>query len=353
MSAPPDSERSILFPAFIAALWMLHPLSVASVAWVAEQKNTLSAVFALASAIAFTRSLVSGRAAPYVLALLLFALSLLAKAAFVGLPLILLVMIWWRLGRVPKREAVRLAPMLALSIVFSITAIWFQARHVAQIGNNAGPVVVRILRAGWAVWFYLWKMIAPVGLTPIYPRWDIDPTKPLHWLPLIALVAVIGAILLSRRRAWIAMMLAGLLLLAPIIGLANSSFFRLSYVADHWTYPALMVFAVAVGCIIAKLPRATQMPAAIAIVLILLPLTWRRAAAYHDTLALWQDAVRKNPSSYAIYTNLAWAYVDANELPQALEAAERAAQLAPDEPEVQQTLAAVRRRAEAKDDAAK
>src|SRR5690242_21010042 len=45
------------------------------------------------------------------------------------------------------------------------------------------------------------------------------------------------------RSAWIATSLAGLLLLAPVVGLANSSFFRLSYVADHWTYPALMVFA--------------------------------------------------------------------------------------------------------------
>ncbi len=348
--------RTLAFPTergaliwFIVALWMLHPLSVASVAWVSEQKNTLSAVFALASAIAFTRSLISNRPAPYILALLLFALSLLAKAAFVGLPLILLVMIWWRLGRVPKREVIRLAPMLALSIVFSITAIWFQARHVAQIGNDAGPILIRVVRAGWAAWFYLWKMIAPIRLTPIYPRWRVDPTNPLHWLPLIALIAVIAAILMSRRRGWIVMMLAGLLLLAPIIGLANSSFFRLSYVADHWTYPALMVFAVAVGCALARSPRKTQTSVAIVAVVILLPLTWRRAAVYHDTLSLWEDAVRKNPTSYAIYTNLAWAYVDANELPQALIAAEHAAQLAPDEPDVQQTLAAVRRRAEAED----
>jgi hypothetical protein len=342
-----SSGKSLIW--FIVAFWMLHPLGVATVAWVAEQKNTLSAVFALGSCIAFTHGLLSNRRAPYFLALLLFALSLLSKAAFVGLPLALLVMIWWRFGRVPRREWIRLSPMVALSIGFSAVAISFQARHVAQIGNDAGSMLVRIVRSGWAVWFYLWKMVVPVGLTPIYPRWSVDPTNPFHWIPLIALIGAFVAIFFSRRRDWIAMTLIGLLLLAPVVGLANSSFFRLSYVADHWTYPALMVFAVAVGYLVSRLPRRAQTPLALAILLILLPLSWRRAAAYHDTLSLWEDAVRKNPTSYAIYNNLAWAYMEAGDVSDALVAAQHAAELAPNEPDVQQTLIAAKRRAEAED----
>jgi hypothetical protein len=280
----------------------------------------------------------------YVLSILLFALSLLAKAAFVPLPLVLAVLIWWRFGRIPRREWVRLSIMLLVSICFSIVTIYFQAHHVEQIGNDAGPILTRIVRAGWAAWFYLYKMLVPIGLSPIYPRWKVNAMNPAHCLPLVALVGALLATWATRKRGALALMVAGLLLLAPVMGLANLSFFRFSYVADQWTYPALVAFSIAVAFAISRLPQAAQIPVGVAIVLILLPLTWQRASKYHDTLALWEDAARKNSTSYAIYNNLAWAYIDAGRSDDALAAAQRAAQLAPDEPDVQQTLEAATRR---------
>jgi hypothetical protein len=374
-----------------AAIWMLHPLNVATVAWVSEQKNTLAAVFALTSCIAYTKTMLVDRStdedchpersegsrepsrhpisrssaslrmtfSAYTLALFHFALSLLAKPSFVALPLILLIMIWWRFGRVSRRQIAQLIPMFIVAIASAVVAIWFQARHVEQIGNDAGPIITRIARAGWAVWFYLGKMIAPVHLSPIYPRWAVDPTRPLHWAPLAALIVVVVGIALARRRGLIALVLIGLLLLAPIVGLANSSFFRLSYVADHWTYPALMVFALAVAWVIERIAfgtsrSGTEVPpparqwhlsaTVLVIALALASLTWRRSRAYHDTLSLWQDAASKVQNNYAIYNNLAWACLDAGRAHEALTAAERAAQLAPDEPEVRQTLTAARLR---------
>jgi hypothetical protein len=374
------------------------------VAWVSEQKNTLAAVFALTSCIAYTKTMlvdrstdedchpersegsrepsrhpISGSSASlrmtfstYTLALFLFALSLLAKPSFVALPLILLIMIWWRFGRVSRRQIAQLIPMFIVAIASAVVAIWFQARHVEQIGNDAGPIITRIARAGWAVWFYLGKMIAPVHLSPIYPRWAVDPSRPLHWAPLAALIVVVVGIALARRRGLIALVLIGLLLLAPIVGLANSSFFRLSYVADHWTYPALMVFALAVAWVIERVMRrdshsGTQLPlparqwhfrlrraqssraTVLAFILVLASLTWSRSRAYHDTLSLWQDAASTVQNNYAIYNNLAWAYLDAGLVNEAVSTAERAAQLAPDEPEVQQTLASARQRLQARD----
>ena len=38
-------------------------------------------------------------------------------------------------------------------------------------------MLTRIVRSGWICWFYVFKMLAPIGLTPIYPRWTIDPTR--------------------------------------------------------------------------------------------------------------------------------------------------------------------------------
>ena len=150
-----------------------------------------------------------------------------------------------------------------------------------------------------------------------------------------------------RNRGVKAIVLSGLLLLAPIMGFANLSFFRLSYVADHWTYPALMVFSVALAYAVARLPRRMRLPLSAALLLILCSLTWQRAGKYHDTLSLWEDAARKNQTSYAIFTNLAWAYLDAHRVSEARVAAERAAELEPQDENVRQTLAAVELRAAA------
>ncbi len=353
------SMWGIRYAWFIATVWALHPLNAASVAWISEQKNTLAAVLALGAGIAYTKSLrrETNQSQPaadllFLLGIILFVLSLLAKAAFMPLPFVLLVMIWWRFGRVPKRDWVRLTPMFAIALASAIITIWFQWRHVAQVGNNAGPVLTRIARSGWIASFYLWKMVVPIGLSPIYARWVVNPRNLTHWVPVVALVVFIAFIAArgagsAAQRGWrglLALVTIWLLLLAPVLGFANLSFFRLSYVADHWTYPALMVFAVAIGWIVSRLPRRAQWPVMIGLVLALLPLTWMRAAAYHDTLALWEDSARKITTNYAIYNNLAWAYLDANRVDEGLAAARRAAALAPDDPDVQQTLKIAQRR---------
>ena len=100
----------------VAAVWALHPLNVASRSWVSEQKNTLSAALAVASCTAYTLSFLPGRPLAYYVALILLTLSLLAKAAFVPVPLILAVMIWWRFGRIPSRQWFRLIPMFSISL---------------------------------------------------------------------------------------------------------------------------------------------------------------------------------------------------------------------------------------------
>ena len=94
-----------------AAIFALHPVHVESVAWIAELKNTLSAVFHLAAAIVYLRFDRARSMLPYMVALLLFVLGLLSKTVTATLPAALLVVFWWQRGRLAwKRDVLPLAP---------------------------------------------------------------------------------------------------------------------------------------------------------------------------------------------------------------------------------------------------
>ena len=92
--------------AFAAALFALHPVHVESVAWISEQKNTLSLVFYLAAALAYLRFDEGRRRKDYLQASGLFVLGLLTKTVVATLPAALLVVFWWKRGRIAGRRDV-------------------------------------------------------------------------------------------------------------------------------------------------------------------------------------------------------------------------------------------------------
>ena len=98
---------------FAALLFALHPVHVESVAWIAEQKNTLSLAFYLCAVLAYLRFDQTRRPAAYAKASVLFLLSLLCKTMTATLPGALLVVLWYRRGRLEwKRDIVPLVPWL-------------------------------------------------------------------------------------------------------------------------------------------------------------------------------------------------------------------------------------------------
>lgn len=121
---------------FAAAVFALHPVAVESVAWISEQKNTLSLAFYLAAALAWLRF--EERRAPrdYAVASALFALALLSKSVTATLPAALLVVAWWRRGRIEWTRDVRpLVPWLAAGAVFGLFTAWVEHRVVGARGG--------------------------------------------------------------------------------------------------------------------------------------------------------------------------------------------------------------------------
>ncbi len=303
-----------------AAAFAVHPVFVESVAWVTELKNTQSSVFALLCLLAYFRFSPFEEGAPrqrhfYWLALAAFAAALLSKPVVVGLPLVILALVWWKRGRVERSDLLAVAPMLAMSLAAGLVAM-----HVERLYGGARgadwelPLLARVLVAGRALWFYLGKLVWPFDLLPIYPRWAVSTAAWWQFLfPLGALVA--AAALWTGRQRWgrgpAAAVATFSLLVAPLIGIFNVSYHLHSYVADHFQHhaaPALFALFAAGGALLhARLSGRSRwlVPAAGGLLLALLAgLSVRHARAFHDEEARSRATLTKNPDSWVALNNL-------------------------------------------------
>jgi len=226
--------------AYLAALlFAVHPVNVESVAWIAQRKNTLSMCLFLLSILSYMR----GTRTWYVVSVGFFLLAMLAKGSVVILPAVLLLIVWWTHRRIALRDVVLMLPFLAIGAVLTWVNVWFQTRGGQEVIRNA-TVVERIAAAGAIVWFYLYKAILPVQLAFVYPRWNVNPSNVLWWLPFIALVVVSVALFRWRHHAAGRAMLFAwafyCVALVPVLGFVDVYFMKYSLVADHYQYVAIV-----------------------------------------------------------------------------------------------------------------
>jgi len=111
-----------------AAIFALHPVQVESVAWVVELKNTLSGLFFFGCILAclnFDEN--QNRTRSYVIVLVLFLLGMMAKPILATLPAVMLILFWWKRGKLEWRNDVRfLIPFIALGIIAGLFSVWME-----------------------------------------------------------------------------------------------------------------------------------------------------------------------------------------------------------------------------------
>ncbi len=337
------------------ALFAFHPVHVESVAWITERKNVLSGFFYLCALLAWLRfrpleppKSASSRAWPWYLAsLLLFAAALLSKTVTCSLPAVLLILMWWR-GKITPRDLLALAPFFALGLVMGLNTAWLETHHIGAAGDDWSlSWLQRCLIAGRALWFYLGKLLVPVNLTFIYPRWDVRADQVWQYFFPLAALATLAVLFFGRARlgkgpAAAALFFAGTLF--PALGFFNTYPMRFSFVADHFQYLAslgLIVPAAAWAATIAarrSLRAQARGAMAAAILLILAALSWQQATRYRDEQTLWQDTLAKNPECWIAHGNLGLILFRQGDINGALEHYARALQLHPRYPEAQYNM---------------
>jgi hypothetical protein len=164
-------ERLLSSAALLGGLlFALHPVAVESVAWISEQKNTLSGVFYLSAGLLYLR----GRS--WLAATVLFICAVLTKSVTSTLPAALLVLVWYRQGRLSFRsDILPLLPWVVFGAGAGLFTAWMEHTVLGASGADFDLTpLARCLLASRVAAFYLGKLLWPAPLVFIYPHWALS-----------------------------------------------------------------------------------------------------------------------------------------------------------------------------------
>ena len=329
---------------FAAMLFVVHPLCVESVAWISELKNTLAQPLFLTAALHAVRADRRDASRPTAddgLALGWFLLSMFAKTSVVMFPVVMLLHAWWRRGTVRPRDVVRAAPFFLVSLVLGLVTIQFQ--HGKAIGEERIPVggpASRLALAGMAVVFYLSKILLPVGLLPIYPRWEVEPPRAWQYIPWVAM-AGLATWAWTRRATWGRHVIFAFgfffLTVLPVLGFITISYMRITWVADHFVYlpmiSILALVAAVAGGWYAGLPADRRAPALAAAAIVVAALgasAYRYSGVWRNERELWTHTLVGNPDAWQAHNRLGAVLVNAGDVEGAHEHFVASSRLRPD-----------------------
>jgi Tfp pilus assembly protein PilF len=283
--------------AIAAAAFGLHPLHVESVAWVAERKDVLSTFFALLALMAYTAYARRPGAARYTAVALLLAASLLSKATWVTLPLLLVLIDWWPLQRRAWREKI---PLAAVAAAASAATVWAQTAGASIAALDPLPIGMRLANAALSLVRYLGKATWPVRLAVFYPFPKTIPAWKTG-LAVLAIGSITAAVIRLRARyPWAAVgwgwYVATLL---PMIGIVQVG---MQAMADRYMYVPLIGLLVAAVWSVPDRPAARGV--AVAILAAWAVLTWRQCEVWRDGLILFQHAVAVTDGNFVAHDNL-------------------------------------------------
>ena len=296
-------------------LFALHPMNVEAVAWISEQKSTLSGAFCLAALLLYLHYDQSRRRRTWFLALGLFVLALLSKSVTATLPAALLVIFWWKRGRLDgRRDLLPLLPWFALAIPMGLFTAWVERTYVGAAGGDfALSFASRVLLAGRVLCFYAIKLLWPAGLNFQYQRWALDPAAwPQYLFPAGVLLAAAGllALAIRRHRGPLAAFLLFAGTLFPVLGFLNVLPFRYSWTADHFAYLAGLAFIVPLAALLTVESRRyaaspnVRTALAAGLLAVLGVLSWGQSGNFRDDETLYRETLSRDPSSWLCHNNL-------------------------------------------------
>jgi len=308
---------------FVAALFALHPLHVETVAWVAERKDVLSTFFWMLTMGAYVHYVHQASTRRYLLVFFSFALGLLSKPMIVTLPLVLLLLDYWPLGRLHWRleeqgsqgktaisGAFRLVwekvPLLILVVVSCVLTIWAQRGTIAPL--EALPLGTRMANALISYVSYVGKMVWPCRLAVQYPYPERFPLWQVAGAGLFLIGVSFLVVREARRRPYLVVgWLWYLGTLVPVIGIVQVG---IQAMADRYTYVPLiglfiMIIWGGVGSLSQWRYRRMALPLFAALIITLLIVLIRTQLLYwNDTIKLYQHSLDLTEKNYHVHYNL-------------------------------------------------
>jgi tetratricopeptide (TPR) repeat protein len=334
----------------VAALFGLHPIHVESVAWIAERKDVLSALFWMLTLWAHAGYARHPSVRRYVPVMLFFALGLMAKPMVVTLPFVLLLLDAWPLRRLDVRSVrtslrpllLEKVPLFALSVASSVITFLAQRAGGTVASSARLPLADRLGNAAIAYVAYIQKTLWPAHLAAYYPYPRPIPATLVAISALVLIVATAAAVRIWPSRRYV---LAGWLwylgTLVPAIGIVQVG---TQSMADRYSYLPLIglfiVFAWALRDLTEGHSRR-RMSAFIAmsVVIFMCTAATRRQVRYWESsTTLWTHALAVTTDNYAAHTYLGNALATAGDVDGAIGHYSEALRIRPDFPEAHNNI---------------
>ena len=345
---------------FVAALFALHPLHVESVAWIAERKDVLSALFWFLSLLFYSEYVTKNlKHTMFVLSLSFFVMGLMSKSMVVTLPLVMLLMDFWPLDRYRRemeepgqgnffttaRSLIKeKTPFFACSLVTGAIAIYAQQRGGATKSLDAVPFLLRLENAQVSYLKYLLKTLWPADLGVFYPLPAAFPLWQVVGSLLILLL--ISTVALRARRSCPCLAVGWLwfiITLAPVIGLLQVGS---QAMADRYTYiPGIGLFLMAAwgGPMLAKgLPHRNGILATLAGLLLIVStaLTSRQLGYWRNSISIFRHTLNVTTGNYLVHDFIGVTLAKNGELDAATQEFRAALQINPNDAQVHRNLGA-------------
>jgi len=369
-------------------IFLVHPVQVSSVCWFAERKNLMSMSFYLIAYFSYVRFRIGNSPFPYLAAILCFVASCMSKPAVILFPCVLVVNellgvpadsdagpktgqletpiehghpgekskarsparsleTSWR--RVTRTTIWPTVPFFVISLCFGLIAIGTEPADYIEL-----PLLHRPFLAASAICFYVSKIVLPIEIVHIYPRWNIDSASFEWWIPIIILI--VATILLYRFRKKFGIFfwwgLANFLVaLVPVLGIVKFGSLGISFVSNHFLYLPMLGISCSMAVLITgpleriKRPvRYAVIAAAVSYLAFVAAQTWRQTGMWENSLILWTHTVWKTPSSHTARNMLGIAMLRAGKPAEATRHIERALEIDPTHFETYNNLGEARAR---------
>ena len=305
-----------------ALIYLVHPVNVETVSWITQHKNTLSLLFYLISLNSFFSSRDNRKL--YWLSILFYFLSITSKTSVAGFPFVLALLIYWQKRLFTFKDFKTVLPFFFISVIVGTLELWFHNIHKDQyLAIFPYGIGERIAVGGRVFFFYLYKAVMPLNLSFVYPRWDINLMNPGVYLPALAVMLMTVSIFCLKHRfpSLFALFFFYLLNIFPVMGFIDIYYMRYSRVADHWQYLSLIAVVTGlVSTINNFISKSTQGIKRVCFLVFLIIscllsfITLNQQQIYKDQKILWKETIKKTPTAWIAYNNLAIIYLKEGEL---------------------------------------
>ena len=326
----------------------VHPVTIESVAWVAERKTPLAAFFGLWCLISYLLYVRRGRWWQYIVCVAMFVLSVLAKPVLVLMPVLLLLLDYWPLGRLSRKTVLEKLPLFAICVLGAVVTYISQSTTASvRLPGQAGIVNV-LLTLCHNIILYLRNFFWPVNLSWYYPYpKPFDLTEPMLLAGVIGTAVLIAVLIISLRRTkvlavgWLFFFFA----IAPAIGLIGV---HPMIAADRHMYFPMIGFLMVIGWLwgrlwenrdkLLKLRRVILIVIVIAAAATQMKLTRRYLSYWSDSESIYKYMLESAPNEVILHNNLANILSGNGKTEEAIKHLEKSLELKSDSAEVYNNL---------------